>query len=184
VPGTKGPSPATANAGKEVFTLTVNGTGFVTSSVVQWNGANRTTTFVSAIQLTAAITASDIATAGTASVTVFNPTPGGGTSNAQTVTINAVSVTALNSWTNLYSASPNNSSASNLNVGSFTVGSGSSRLLLVSVIMEIGTAANPTISATYGGSALTQIGITANTQREIVCMGYLKDAQLAVVPRP
>jgi hypothetical protein len=42
---------------------------------------------VSATQLTATITATDIQTAGTASVTVFNATPGGGTSNSQTFTI-------------------------------------------------------------------------------------------------
>jgi hypothetical protein len=40
--------------------------------------------------LTAAITAADIATAGSASVTVFTPAPGGGTSNAQTFTISSV----------------------------------------------------------------------------------------------
>jgi hypothetical protein len=109
---------------------------------------------------------------------VFNPTPVGGTSNAQTFAISAPAVTVLNAWTNLYSASPNNTSASNLAVGSFAVGSGSQRLLLVSVVMEIGTAANPTISASYGGTALTQIRITANTQREIVWIGYLKDGQI------
>ena len=87
-------------------------------------------------------------------------------------------VVTLNAWSNLYSASPNNTSATNLAVGSFTVGSGSQRILLVSVVMEIGTAANPTISASYGGTALTQIKITANTQREIVWMGYLKDTQI------
>src|SRR6185295_629608 len=48
---------------------------------------NRTTTFVSSTQLTAAIPASDIATVGTANVTVVNPAPGGGTSNALTFTI-------------------------------------------------------------------------------------------------
>jgi hypothetical protein len=63
------------------FTLTVNGTGFVSTSVVNWNGSARTTTFVSTSQLKATILASDIATAGTASVTVANPSPGGGTSN-------------------------------------------------------------------------------------------------------
>ncbi len=47
------------------------------------------TAYVNATQLTASIPASDIAGAGTASVTVFNPAPGGGTSNAQTFTINA-----------------------------------------------------------------------------------------------
>jgi hypothetical protein len=63
------------------------GTNFVSSSVVQWNGSGRATTFVSATQLTATILASDIATPGTASVTVLNPSPGGGTSGALTFTI-------------------------------------------------------------------------------------------------
>ena len=63
------------------FMLTVNGTGFVSTSVVKWNGSARTTTFVSASQLKANILALDIALASTASVTVVNPSPGGGTSN-------------------------------------------------------------------------------------------------------
>lgn len=74
-------NPTSANAGGANFTLTVNGTGFVNASTVQWNGGNRATTFVSATQLTAAIPAADIAAAGTASITVVNPSPGGGTSN-------------------------------------------------------------------------------------------------------
>ncbi|MCI0400489.1 MAG: IPT/TIG domain-containing protein, partial [Gammaproteobacteria bacterium] len=65
------------------FTLTVNGSNFINGSVVRWNGADRTTTFVSATQLTATIPASDIATAGTAAVTVFTPLPGGGASYPQ-----------------------------------------------------------------------------------------------------
>ena len=63
------------------FTLTVNGTGFVLGSVVNWNGNARATTFVSNSQLTASILASDIAIASTASATVVNPSPGGGISN-------------------------------------------------------------------------------------------------------
>jgi hypothetical protein len=58
------------------FTLTVNGTGFVTSSVVNWSGSPRATTFVSSSKLTATILASDIATASTAAVTVVSPGPG------------------------------------------------------------------------------------------------------------
>jgi hypothetical protein len=45
--------------------------------------------------LTAAIPASDVATAGSASVTVFNPAPGGGTSAAKTFTIAAPSPIAI-----------------------------------------------------------------------------------------
>ena len=76
-------SPVSATVGSPGFTLTVNGSNFVSGwTVVQWNGAVRTTTFVNSRQLTAAITDADIATAGTANVTVVNPAPGGGTSNA------------------------------------------------------------------------------------------------------
>jgi hypothetical protein len=71
---------AVAPGGPE-FTLTVNGTGFVSGSVVNWNGGARATAFVSNSQLTASILASDIATASTGSLTVVNPSPGGGTSN-------------------------------------------------------------------------------------------------------
>jgi LmbE family N-acetylglucosaminyl deacetylase len=88
VPTTTSLSPSSATAGGAAFTLTVNGTNFISGSVVRWNGTNRTTTYVSATQVTASILAADIATAGTARVTVFNPTPGGGTSNAQTFTTN------------------------------------------------------------------------------------------------
>ena len=64
------------------FTLKVNGTGFVSGSVVNWNGGALATAFVSASQLTASVPASDIAKASTASVTVVSPGPGGGISNA------------------------------------------------------------------------------------------------------
>jgi hypothetical protein len=73
--------PSSAVPGGAGFTLTVNGTGFVSGSVVNWNGATRTTTFLNSSQVTATIPASDVATAGTASVTVSNPAPGGGSSN-------------------------------------------------------------------------------------------------------
>jgi len=67
--------------GSAGFTLTVNGSGFVSGAVVKWNGSARATTFVSQSRLTAHILSSDIAKPNTASLTVVNPTPGGGTSN-------------------------------------------------------------------------------------------------------
>ena len=93
VPTTTSISPTSTTASSTSFTLTANGTNFVTNSVVDWDGSERTTTFASSTQLTATITAADVATPGTASVTVVNPTPGGGTSNAQTFTINPVNTT-------------------------------------------------------------------------------------------
>ena len=74
-------SPAQAAAGGAAFSLTVTGSGFASSSVVQWNGSNRPTTFVSATQLQASVGAADIAAIGTAQVAVQTPPPGGGTSS-------------------------------------------------------------------------------------------------------
>jgi hypothetical protein len=68
--------------------LAVYGTNFISGSIVRWGGADRTTTYSSSTQLTASITAADIATGGTVAVTVFNPAPGGGSSNAVTFNIN------------------------------------------------------------------------------------------------
>jgi 6-phosphogluconolactonase len=64
------------------------GTDFVAGSVVRWNGSDRPTTSNGTVNaLTAEISAADIAAAGTAAVTVFNPAPGGGSSNSLTFTI-------------------------------------------------------------------------------------------------
>jgi hypothetical protein len=83
VPTAASISPTSATAGGTAFTLTVNGTNFVQNSTVDWSGTALTTTFVSSIQLTAAVPATDIAlgTAGTAKITVVNPQPGGGPSS-------------------------------------------------------------------------------------------------------
>src|SRR5579884_3315961 len=90
VPSTSSISPTSAYVGSGSFTLTVNGSNFGPGSVVYWGNNALTTTFVSGSQLTASVPASDTANVGTASITVFNPSPGGGTSNAQTFTINSV----------------------------------------------------------------------------------------------
>ena len=87
-------SPDNTAAGGAEFTLTVDGTNFVASSVVRWDGADRTTTLVSSTQLTATIPASDIASVRTAAVTVFNPAPDGGETASLSfdVTVSFVSV--------------------------------------------------------------------------------------------
>ncbi|HEU4453409.1 MAG TPA: IPT/TIG domain-containing protein, partial [Longimicrobium sp.] len=75
-------SPGTVQAGSAEATLTVTGSRFVAQSTVRLNGADRPTEFVSATELRARLTAADLATAGTAQVTVFSPAPGGGVSGA------------------------------------------------------------------------------------------------------
>src|SRR5690606_22087266 len=87
VPSILSLTPDSVEAGSGAFTLTVDGTGFVSGSTVLWNGAERPTTFVSSTRLTAAIPASDVTAIGSASVIVSNPAPGGGLSNELTFEI-------------------------------------------------------------------------------------------------
>ena len=73
--------------GSSGFTMTVNGTNFVASSTVLFDGSIRSTTFASSTMLTAQILASDLIAVSTSTIAVVNVAPGGGTSNAQVFTV-------------------------------------------------------------------------------------------------
>ncbi|MGC2638503.1 MAG: choice-of-anchor D domain-containing protein [Acidobacteriaceae bacterium] len=94
-------APASVTAGSPAQLLTLTGTGFVAASVVNWNGNPLATSYVSGNEITASIPDSDLATVGSAQVTVVNPAPGGGTSSAQTFTINPGAPAAVLSGTTL-----------------------------------------------------------------------------------
>jgi hypothetical protein len=66
-------SPDSVAPGGAAFTLTVNGTGFVNTSVVNFGTTALTTTYVSRTQLTAAVTPTLIASSGSKWITVTNP---------------------------------------------------------------------------------------------------------------
>jgi len=154
-------APTSITAGGGAFTLIVNGTNFVAGqSTVTWNGANRTTTFVNANQLTASIPAADIANAGTAAVGVVT-TGAASPSNTQTFTINAaatpfVSVSAAlagfgslcinNTSTNSFTFDGTNLDGSNINIGA---------LPGFSYSETIGGTYTGTLSFTYTGSGFT-----------------------------
>jgi YVTN family beta-propeller protein len=76
----------------QLTVITPSGSDLVAGSVVRWNGSDRPTTGTGGNAVIAEISASDIAAAGAATVTVFNPAPGGGTSNSATFTITAGAV--------------------------------------------------------------------------------------------
>lgn len=73
--------PASVAPGSSALVLRVSGTGFVSGATIDFNGMPLTTTFVNSEHLSALLPAADVATAKTASVTVVNPAPGGGSSN-------------------------------------------------------------------------------------------------------
>ncbi|MGA2983069.1 MAG: choice-of-anchor D domain-containing protein, partial [Terriglobia bacterium] len=89
-------SPSSVIAGAGAQTLTLSGSNFLSTSTVTYNGVAHTPTFVSASELTIALSVADQATAGSYAVVVTNPTPGGGTSSATfAVTNPAPTLTSL-----------------------------------------------------------------------------------------
>jgi hypothetical protein len=87
-------APAFTQAGNSAFTLSVIGTGFITTSVVYWNSTALTTQLMSSTQLNAKVPASLMANAGQASITVQSPAPGGGTSNVLQFELDTAGATA------------------------------------------------------------------------------------------
>ncbi len=80
-------NPSSVEAGLKGFTLTVSGSNFVSLSTIEWNGSQVPTEFISSSELQAQIGASDVAAAGSASVNVVTPSPGGGSSRILPLTI-------------------------------------------------------------------------------------------------
>ena len=74
-------APTAVSPGASGFTLSVSGTGFVSGATIDFNGAPLATMLVNSEHLTGTVPSADIASAGTAAVTVVNPGPGGGASN-------------------------------------------------------------------------------------------------------
>lgn len=78
--------PASATAGSAALQLSVTGANFAAGSVVEWNGSPLPTGFVGATQLTATVSAAQLAAAGAVAVTVVNA--GGTASGSVTFTVN------------------------------------------------------------------------------------------------
>ena len=147
--------PISTTAGNPAFTLTVNGSNFINGSTVKWNGASLTTTYISATQLTASVTAALIATAGTANVTVFTGGPGGGTSNALVFTINPIPNNPVPTATSLSPASIVAGSAQ------FTLTVNGTNFIAASVVNWNGTALTTTYVNGLQVTAIVSAGLVA-----------------------
>ncbi len=167
-------SPSTAAAGGAGFTLIINGTGFIQGAAAQWNGASLTTTFVNATQVTAAVPASLIASAGTAIIKVIT---GGGATNGAPFTVNPPGQSCIFSFSplnaafaagggpgsSLVTASRNDctwNATSNVNWITFPGGSitGSGTLNYNVGVNSAGTSRTGTITAGFQSFSVTQGG--------------------------
>lgn len=94
VPSLSSIAPSTTVAGASSIVLSLYGSNFANGASVEWNGTQLMSSWISADQMTATISTSDLSTAGGEQVTVVNPSPGGGTSAVQTFTILATGPSA------------------------------------------------------------------------------------------
>jgi hypothetical protein len=149
-------SPNNIDAGHPAFPLIVNGKSFTPTSAVQWKGSATNQTplalrpvFLSQNQLQVMIPALFVEVPGTASITVFTPAPGGGTSSPPlTFTINPV-------------ASPVPQITS-LSPSGVLVGSSGFNLIVAGknfVATSVGTVNNATRATSFSNSTSLQIQI-------------------------
>jgi subtilase family serine protease len=82
VPAISSLSPTQLAAGSAGQSLTINGSGFIGTSSVTFNGSPRTVSFINASQLSIPLTTADVASTGNFPVVVSNPAPGGGPSGS------------------------------------------------------------------------------------------------------
>ena len=142
-------SPASSTVGAAALTLTLNGSNFVSTSTVTYNGAPHTATYVSASALTITLSAADQATAGSYAVVVTNPTPGGGNST--------LSFPVNNPAPTLSSFSP---ASSTVGAGALTLTLNGSNFLSTSTVTYNGVA-HP---ATYVSASALTITLSAADQ--------------------
>jgi hypothetical protein len=83
VPAITGLNPSSVPAGSADRTVTVTGTGFVSTSTAKSNGILVMTAYVSPTTLSIVVPSNHLLNPGTVAITVTNPAPGGGTSAAK-----------------------------------------------------------------------------------------------------
>lgn len=174
-------APSTVPAGSAAFTLQVNGSGFVSGSVVSWNGASLTTTYVSSTALNAAVPASLAASGGTFTIAVANPDgQSSGSSNPSIIVDNPTPAIA--------SLSPASISAGSGATNVVVTGTG---FIQSSVASLSGSARTTTVqSATQLTMALTAADLATSGQENVTVAnpspggGVSAPATFTVTPPP
>lgn len=142
-------NPSLANVGDAAVTITVTGSGFVSRTLVRWNGQNRPTTFVDANHLTVKISADDFAVGGRVSIAAFTPSAGGGASNAIPFLIGPGPQTTAKGFVSAANPASGNALASRSIASIYGV-----NLAPETAIADL----NPPLPFTLGGTTLTMAG--------------------------
>jgi hypothetical protein len=151
-------SPSNITAGSPPFTLTISGFGFVTQTFVTWNGQKLTTSDVldsagDVVQVSAAVPANLVATAGKATILTHNPFSGAGNNGLSNPLNFIINPTVPSNPIPLLQS---------LNPTSITAGSAAFTLTLTGA--NFATNSDPTqAAAVFWNSTSTALPITAGT---------------------
>ncbi len=167
-------SPTSASTGSSAVTLTATGTNFLSTSTVNWNGTALATTYTNSTTLSAQVPSTDLETAGTASVTVTNPAPGGGTSSAAAFTINGTTTTVVNVVANSLAWDPVNE-VIYLSLPSTDTTNGNTVQILDPTTGALGT-------AVFAGSEPNLLSVSATSQYLYVSQNGASTVQVLTLP--
>jgi trimeric autotransporter adhesin len=106
IPAVKSISPSRVPAGSSALTLTVSGSGFVSTSVVEIGGIPESTTYVSGTQLTVTVPTDQLASGAEISVVVSNGSSNSGSSTAMSLEVDnpAPTITSVSPMSELIGA--------------------------------------------------------------------------------
>jgi FG-GAP-like repeat len=166
VPMVASVSPSTVAPGSPALTLTVTGTNFNSSSVIQVSGSARPTTLISSTALTAALPASDFINNGASNISlnilVVNPAPGGGLSSAWQVTVPDFIVNAPTSAIAVTAGQP----------GSFTLVVAPSKGVFGSPVIFSASTVPPNATATFSPTSLPSGSMSTTVTLMITTMPH------------
>ncbi len=150
-----GISPGYATVGDPNTSLIVSGSGFIPTSVVNFNGKALPTVYVSTNRVDTVVQATDMTTAGSYPVTVTNPSPGGGTSAPASFQVRfpAPKITSLSPSSALTGAS-----TVTLTVTGSGFVSSQSQIYIADVAMTTTFISATSLRATIPGSSLATAG--------------------------
>jgi hypothetical protein len=174
-------SPVSVLAGSGDTTVSVSGSGFVGSSAVNFNSQVLSTTYLSSTSLTALIPSAQLSSAGSASISVTNPAPGGGASSAAQFTVNPI-IPAANLvilGTPAYSGSPNGPWL--LSVAAADANGNPVANLPITLNSSEGTIAQNTPATDSTGALTASITPPATYSGEVVEVAAVSGNQTAVV---
>ncbi|MFA5750848.1 MAG: IPT/TIG domain-containing protein [Candidatus Paceibacterota bacterium] len=100
-------TPNSVTIQSQIIKITINGSGFMKSSTVHFDGNPRTVTYINSTKLVIQLNENDISKAGRYYITVINDAPGGGYSNPISFIVSKPATTTQSNSTNnsAYSAS-------------------------------------------------------------------------------